>query len=95
MYHAQGGILRCEIACSNIHGCYDRWRALPEKKMTPYVLDDVIDRGADGCKILIDIMGRPTVIPILGNHEFATAVCLLWLLEEITDRSLVDLDDTR
>lgn len=60
-----------------------------------YVLGDVIDRGPDGCKVLLDMMGRPNIIPILGNHEFTAAVCLPWLLEEVTDRSLADLDDTR
>ena len=60
-----------------------------------YVLGDVIDRGPDGCKILLDMMGRPNVIPILGNHEFTAAVCLPWLLEEVTDCSLANLDDTR
>lgn len=60
-----------------------------------YMLGDVIDRGPDGCKILLDMMGRPNVIPILGNHEFTAAVCLPWLLEEVTDCSLANLDDTR
>lgn len=60
-----------------------------------YVLGDVIDRGPDGCQLLLDMMGRPNVIPVLGNHEFTAAVCLPWLLEEVTDRSLADLDDTR
>ena len=59
------------------------------------MLGDVIDRGPDGCKILLDMMGRPNVLPILGNHEFTAAVCLPYLLEEVTDRSLADLDDTR
>lgn len=62
---------------------------------TIYVLGDVIDRGPDGCKILLDMMGRPNVLPILGNHEFTAAVCLPWLMEEVTDRSLADLDGTR
>ena len=60
-----------------------------------YMLGDVIDRGPDGGKILLDMMGRPNVIPILGNHEFTAAVCLPWLLEEVTDCSLANLDDTR
>lgn len=62
---------------------------------TLYVLGDVIDRGPDGCKILLDMMGRPNVVPILGNHEFTAAVCLPRLLEEVTDCSLAELDDTR
>lgn len=87
-------------ACSDLHGRYDRWTALPEKiglrpDDTLYVLGDVIDRGPDGCRILLDMMGRPNVLPILGNHEFTAAVCLPWLLEEVTDRSLADLDDAR
>ena len=60
-----------------------------------YVLGDVIDRGPDGCKILLDMMGRPNVLPVLGNHEFTAAVCLPWLMEEVTDRSLAGLDDVR
>lgn len=86
--------------CSDIHGRYDRWRALMQAidlrpDDTLYVLGDVIDRGPDGCKILLDMMGWLNVIPILGNHEFTAAVCLPWLLKEVTDRSLADLDDTR
>ena len=37
---------------------------------TLYILGDVIDRGPDGVKILQDMMARPNVVPILGNHEF-------------------------
>lgn len=59
------------------------------------MLGDVIDRGPDGCKILLDMMGRPNVLPILGNHEFTAAVCLPWLLEEVTARSLADLNGAR
>lgn len=67
--------------CSDLHGRYDRWITLPEKIGLRqgdilYVLGDVIDRGPDGCKILLDMMSRPNVIPILGNHEFTAAVCL-------------------
>lgn len=89
-----------KYVCSDLHGRYDRWSALPEKiGLRPedilYVLGDVIDRSAGGCKILLDMMDRPNVIPILGNHEFTAAVCLPWLLEEVTARSLADLDDAR
>lgn len=89
-----------KYVCSDLHGRYDRWSALPEKidlrpSDTLYVLGDVIDRGPDGCKILLDMMDRPNVIPILGNHEFTAAVCLPWLLEEVTDCSLAHLDDAR
>ena len=86
--------------CSDLHGRYDLWSALLAKLNlrsddTLYILGDVIDRGPEGVEILQDIMARPNVLPILGNHELTAAFCLPWLLEEITDRSLSELDDTR
>ena len=87
-------------ACSDLHGRYDRWTALLDELAlrpgdTLYVLGDVIDRGPDGCKILLDMMGRSNVLPILGNHEFIAAICLPWLLREVTDLSLAELDNTQ
>lgn len=86
--------------CSDIHGHYDLYLALLERLSlkpsdTLYILGDVIDRGPDGIKILQDMMKRPNVVPILGNHEFTAAVCLPWLLEEVTEQSLAELDGTR
>ncbi|MDE7280156.1 MAG: fructose-bisphosphatase class III, partial [Ruminiclostridium sp.] len=34
-----------------------------------YVLGDVIDRGGEGIRILRDIMARPNVKMLMGNHE--------------------------
>ena len=86
--------------CSDIHGHYDKYLAMLKTiRLRPsdtlWVLGDVIDRGPDGCKILLDMMVRPNVIPILGNHEFTAAVCLPWLMEEVTDQSLDALDRTQ
>lgn len=44
---------------SDIHGCYDKYRELLraiqlQPNDTLYVLGDVIDRGPDGFKILLD-----------------------------------------
>ena len=66
---------------SDIHGEYDRYIAMLKlinfsDDDTLYVLGDVIDRGADGVKILRDIMERPNVKMILGNHEY---MCLATL----------------
>ena len=82
---------------SDIHGCFDKYQAMLRKiafspRDTLYVLGDVIDRGPDGIKTLQDMNRRPNVIPILGNHEFTAAVCLSWLIEEVTDQSLANLD---
>lgn len=87
-------------AMSDLHGCYDKYRAMLSKIRfctadLLYVLGDVIDRGADGIRILQDMSMRPNVLPILGNHEFIATMCLPWLLREITPQSLSDLDESQ
>lgn len=59
---------------SDIHGEILRWNALLEmiqfsKNDTMYVLGDVIDRNSHGIEILRDIMTRPNIHMIIGNHE--------------------------
>ena len=81
---------------SDIHGHYEAYRAILEairfsSRDVLYVLGDVIDRGPDGIRILQDMMVRPNVVPILGNHELTAAACLSWLLGEITEESLAAL----
>lgn len=61
-------------AISDIHGRYDKYTAMLEKinfgdADTLYVLGDVIDRYDDGLKILLDMINRPNVEIIMGNHE--------------------------
>lgn len=61
-------------AVSDIHGCYDKYRELLRAIQfhpndTLYVLGDVIDRGPDGFKILLDMAQRPNVVGLMGNHE--------------------------
>lgn len=82
--------------CSDLHGNYAKYRSLLEKisfqdRDTLYILGDVIDRGPDGIKILRDMMVRPNVVPLLGNHELIAAACLGWLLDDITEESLAAL----
>ena len=79
-----------QYAVSDIHGCYDKYvqllRRIDFKESdTLYVLGDMIDRGPDGLKILLDISMRPNIIPFLGNHEYAALTCLPWLMEELTE----------
>ena len=81
-----------QYAVSDIHGCYDKYiqllRRLDLKDSdTLYVLGDMIDRGPDGLKILMDISMRPNVVPFLGNHEYAALTCLPWLVEELTEEN--------
>lgn len=59
---------------SDIHGCYDKYKKLLKKinfgpDDTLYVLGDVIDRGPDGFKIMLDMARRPNVVNLMGNHE--------------------------
>jgi serine/threonine protein phosphatase 1 len=58
--------------CSDIHGRWDRYeKALKKIKKSDklYILGDVIDRHENGIAILCDIINRPNVELLLGNHE--------------------------
>ena len=70
---------------SDIHGCYQKYWAMLEtiefaEDDTLYVLGDVLDRGPDGFRILLDMAARPNVIGLLGNHELLAAAVLPSLL---------------
>ncbi|MBQ8603991.1 MAG: fructose-bisphosphatase class III [Oscillospiraceae bacterium] len=59
---------------SDIHGEYDRYIKMLQlvdfsADDTMYILGDVIDRGPDSIKLLEDIIARPNVHMLLGNHE--------------------------
>lgn len=59
---------------SDIHGCYEEYRELLEKINFSdadelYVLGDAMDRGPEPIKVVQDIMDRPNVFYILGNHD--------------------------
>ena len=66
---------------SDIHGEYGKYMQMLNKIVfsdsdTLYILGDVIDRGADGIRILQDMMHHPNIVPLVGNHEYATLSCL-------------------
>lgn len=59
---------------ADIHGEILRWKEMLQliqfsDEDTLYILGDVIDRNPHGIEILQDIMRRPNVKMILGNHE--------------------------
>lgn len=59
---------------SDIHGEIFKWRDMLKliqfsDEDTMYVLGDVIDRNPHGIEILQDIMKRPNIHMIIGNHE--------------------------
>lgn len=59
---------------SDIHGQYPLYKQMLEKIQfsnndTLYILGDMIDRGPESDKLLLDIINRPNVICLVGNHE--------------------------
>ena len=84
-------------AIADIHGQYDKYIQMLEKiKFSEndvlFVLGDVIDRGPHGIKILQDMMMRSNVYPILGNHEYMAKTAIPWLLREITEETVDNID---
>ncbi len=59
-----------------------------------YVLGDVIDRGADGIKILKWLMSMPNAQLILGNHEAMLLSCD-FLFETVTEDAIDRLTGTK
>ncbi len=83
---------------SDIHGRLDMFEEVLEKinlkdSDTLYILGDVIDRGPNPVKILLKLMEMPNVICLVGNHELMAAECLTFLMKEITDMSIEELDE--
>lgn len=77
---------------SDIHGCYDEYRELLKKINFSaddelFVLGDVVDRGPEPIKVLQDMMMRPNVYPILGNHDYITLKILKKLCVEINEEN--------
>lgn len=84
---------------SDIHGDYDKYRKLLRRisfsdRDTLYVLGDAVDRGPRPMDVLLDMMMRPNVIPIVGNHEYMALQCLRTLSEEITEEAVESFDET-
>ena len=71
-------------AFSDLHGNYDLWKKIcartqPDDEL--YCLGDIIDRGNSGYKICLEMMKRPHMHFIKGNHEMMAVNALPWLLK--------------
>ena len=82
---------------SDIHGQYEKFIAILDKINLQdtdmlYVLGDNLDRGPQPIKVLLKLMEMPNAICLVGNHEYMAAECLSFLMKEVTDRSLEELD---
>ncbi len=74
---------------SDIHGCYDMYERMLKKisfskEDVLYILGDVVDRGPNGMKILLNIGKRENVILFRGNHDHQAEILLsnLYRLED-------------
>lgn len=70
---------------SDIHGDYEKYRRMLEtiplrEEDTLYILGDVVDRGPEPIAVLLDMMKRPNIRSILGNHEYMAVLCLRTLV---------------
>lgn len=75
---------------SDLHGQYEKYIKMLEKIKfcdddVLYIIGDVVDRGPEAIKILQDMMMRPNIYPILGNHEIMAMEVLDHLMVEITE----------
>lgn len=60
---------------------------------TLYILGDVLDRGPHPIKTLRKLMEMSNAICMVGNHELMALECLEFLMKEITDMSIEELDE--
>ncbi|MDO5548924.1 MAG: metallophosphoesterase [Eubacteriales bacterium] len=83
---------------SDLHGCLEDWLLLLDKihfgeNDTMFVLGDCVDFGPDPIGLLHDLMGRPNVFPVLGNHELRFARCAHRIPAHATMETLPELLD--
>lgn len=60
---------------SDIHGCYGEYQLLLKKinfseEDVLILLGDYVDRGPAPIPVLFDMMSRPNVYPLMGNHDY-------------------------
>lgn len=84
---------------SDIHGEYEAYKNLLKKigfsdTDELFILGDCIDRGPEPIKVLKDMMLRPNVFPIIGNHEYMALKVLKQLMREITEESCSEISDS-
>ena len=82
---------------SDIHGEYGKFMKLLDMidlkdEDTLYILGDVVDRGPHPIKVLLKLMEMPNAICMVGNHELMAIECLEFMMKEITDSSINELD---
>ena len=83
---------------SDIHGEYDMFMEMVKKiglkeEDTLYILGDIFDRGPHPIKTVLELMKMPNAVCMVGNHELMALENLEFLMQEITDMSIDQLDE--
>jgi len=83
---------------SDLHGNYEAYIKMLEKidfkdSDMLYILGDILDRGPNPIRIILDIMKRMNVEVIAGNHCVMACECFSFLLQEITAETVVKVDE--
>lgn len=81
---------------SDLHGRYDLYLKMLAKigfseQDTLYILGDVVDRGDEGMKIVLDIADRGNIIGIMGNHDYTSLVVLSNLEQGVSPERLDEM----
>ena len=92
-----GKVLKTYVI-SDIHGNYYAYIKMLEKirfseEDMLYVLGDILDRGPHPVRTLLDLMARPNVVCLAGNHEYMALECFQFLLKEITEGNLAEMGE--
>lgn len=82
---------------SDLHGQFSLYKKMLEQISfsdadTLYILGDVLDRGPGPMNILLDMMKRPNVVYLCGNHEQMGLTCLTFLSRDITAETLEEAE---
>lgn len=73
---------------SDIHGNYNAYMDMLKKIQFDdddilYILGDILDRGPNPIQVILDVMKRPNVEMLAGNHCVMALECLSFLRREI------------
>lgn len=83
---------------SDIHGEYEKYIKMLDKinfkdEDMLYILGDIVDRGPHPIKVILDLMKRPNVVCLAGNHEQMAMECFGFLMQEISEASINDFSE--
>lgn len=82
---------------ADIHGMYQKYKKMLEiihfsDQDVLYVLGDVVDRGPQPMKVLLDMMYRPNAIALIGNHDYMALSLLSFFNDELREENLREFE---